>query len=420
MLKLFYLNFFIVSLVTTFNVAYAGNDYVPRVYPPDNELLRIVNSKLKNAFKKMKVKQKILEAHRFGRVDVLGFGDSFLFTIGDSPAYEAKLGGDIEEIKELSPSKLFVNTSWTGDEEWQIEANVIEIFDGKIRTIHLFSTHGGSIKSPSIFSNEKVTVEFRMEDYSGGSVNITIDPALMKSAKNSGCQSSYKDDDPWDCPDCGTISLDLNLSNEIELKKCTLHIKKVSAEPVDQVNTKLNKAKPAQVIPKDSPEAIVYSPTPELKQQRVIDPFKCKDSDSGFDETIAGVMIVEGLPASVDKCLGDALAEYACPNSMLTYFCAVGCKNGACIKDAELKCFDGDPSQDFSKKSIVTLYKGDAVLKTLPDTCGKYNGKPDQYDLIKSCNGTDCAVIDYNCSPHGNASMTSKPCQSGCNDGICK
>jgi len=147
---------------------------------------------------------------------------------------------------------------------------------------------------------------------------------------------------------------------------------------------------------------------------RVVTP-TCTDSDGGKDYFVYGeAESSDGINTAYDndECggvLGNVLKEVYCDNGRIlaeTHECENGCSQGTCLTKTPI-CYDSDSSDDYFKKSYVTI--DDGATKTY-DSCATEQG----------CVSESCinSLSEFYCD-NSNIKVKFYNCPKGCKDGAC-
>jgi hypothetical protein len=161
----------------------------------------------------------------------------------------------------------------------------------------------------------------------------------------------------------------------------------------------------------------IYTPPAPAQNESAAKHLGCSDSDSGVDLSVSGsardgeqAFTDECAPCGARSCVREAVCTDDEEAMLLTYECAAGCADGACI--AVVSCSDSDGGESFVVAGTASVLADGTPQRTASDQC-VLNGQ-----AVVSCAGDGCLLDEMSCSG-SDIHSTSYPCPSGCADGAC-
>jgi hypothetical protein len=174
----------------------------------------------------------------------------------------------------------------------------------------------------------------------------------------------------------------------------------------------------------------------------------CIDSDGGKDYYVKGYVTYEGyvlngeLIKEYDTCVGNVLQEKYCPETgigTIDYSCPNGCKDGACVKQMNITCYDSDNSPDYlimPPNDVLDMSKNPAFFTKgygrgiyVGSTENLIFGQEPDPNTPKPTTDPYSTYYDYCfdykqlneafCMSDGRLGAHSINCPNGCKDGTC-
>lgn len=180
----------------------------------------------------------------------------------------------------------------------------------------------------------------------------------------------------------------------------------------------------------DAPQNLIDHPDLFNRNAPLPGGVKCFDSDAARGEMAQftkGFVYLNGK-VEYDYCYSSSLRELRCifgTKRSVRIPCALGCKNGACIRAEEID----DPivkiphvklgwCSDADSDDIYTASSASSSVKTMADVCKKHYSTHSA--TVDACDAPGCFVSEVLCASDLKLATLESECEFGCEIGACK